>query len=190
MITDKDIEEMAEGIAITIIKDMIGLGELRDRISDAVKSHAKALLQSNSQKQFKPCDCTPLDPRCDCGRYDNKQFLPQGLVEEYPCELEDVFINGEEVRFIRTSFEGIWDIFSLVRVNNGEYLIPDPGRKLYNEYMERREQLQRWPSVHLRGKIRYRHLETVQFEFVESETTAVPCKSKGDSRDPFNVRPW
>jgi hypothetical protein len=26
---------------------------------------------SKIQKQFKPCDCTPLDPRCDCGKYYN-----------------------------------------------------------------------------------------------------------------------
>jgi|ERR1051325_8947639 hypothetical protein len=37
----------------------------------ALRRSAEAQRSFGFGRQFKPCDCSPLDPRCDCGRNDN-----------------------------------------------------------------------------------------------------------------------
>lgn len=146
---------------------------------------------SKGQRQFKPCDCTPLDPRCDCGKYDNAEVFSKYLIKTYPNETEEVLIVGEDIVSMPPyPYMCSETKYSVIRTKHREYLIPDESGQIGKKMRDRNTKGGKWSSVLLRGKIRYRHLATVQFDFVDTETFDSLCKIKGESNDPFDVRPW
>lgn len=58
---------LAEGIKLTAFSDY----SKNQCMKGFVVQFSRVILKKFVGKQFKPCDCTPIDPRCDCGKYDN-----------------------------------------------------------------------------------------------------------------------
>jgi hypothetical protein len=146
-------------------------------LSDEQEAEYKRyLLDGAVGKQFKPCDCTPLDPRCDCGKYSNETGSHRVKVGWHRPKIAIYRIKW---KLNKEGNIGDWDSTELFALS--EHSAIERLRDLvWDAYLLPKEQV----------TIIIGSVESIAPPRSVDQATAVPCKSKGESRDPFNVRPW